>query len=466
MKRITTNGGPVNPTIRSRRGPTRGLILLLLSTFLAVLGVSSLAAPAFAADCVPSATTACVQGVVKSSTGEMAPGVEVALSGGAAEETATTDENGRWVFEVTKAGDYSVTINEETLPEGQFLKSVGTRDVVVELNSQASALFPLTDDPDAAKAAAEKPDASTSASKPAKDSANSFSWPRFWQQFVSGIRMGLLIALASLGLSLIFGTTGLSNFAQGEMVTMGGLLAAVFMGLIGNLWMAGLLAVVACAAFGWAQDKVLWKPLRKRGLSLMQMMIVSIGLSITLQYTFQFFFGSGIIRIDKSTASTITILGVTLTTQSYIAMGVSLLAIIAVGLGLMYTRFGRATRAISDNPSLARASGIDVDRVINIVWIVGGGLAGLAGVFFGLVFNGLNWFTGGTMLLLFFAAVTLGGLGTAFGAFVGSMIIGMVVELTNIWLPGDLKYATALLLLILILLVRPQGIFGRKERIG
>ena len=456
----------MNPTIRSRRGPTRGLILLLLATFLAVLGVSSLAAPALAADCVPDATTGCVQGVVKVSTGEPAPGIDVTLTGGDSEETATTDDSGRWVFPVTEAGDYTVTIDESTLPEGQFLKSVGTRDVVVELNSQASALFPLTDDPDAAGAAADKPDSDSAASAPAKESANSFSWPRFWQQFVSGIRMGLLIALASLGLSLIFGTTGLSNFAQGEMVTMGGLLAAVFMGLIGNLWMAGLLAVVASAGFGWAQDKILWKPLRKRRLSLMQMMIVSIGLSITLQYTFQFFFGSGVIRIDKSTAETITIAGVTLTTQSYIAMGVSLLAIIAVGLGLMYTRFGRATRAISDNPALARASGIDVDRVINIVWIVGGGLAGLAGVFFGLVFNGLNWFTGGTMLLLFFAAVTLGGLGTAFGAFVGSMIIGMMVELTNIWLPGDLKYATALLLLILILLIRPQGIFGRKERIG
>ena len=147
-------------------------------------------------------------------------------------------------------------------------------------------------------------------------------------------------------------------------------------------------------------------------------------------------------------------------------MGISLLAIIAVGLGLMYTRFGRATRAISDNPALARASGIDVDRVINIVWIIGAALAGLAGVFLGLIFNGLNWFTGGQLLLMFFAAVTLGGLGTAFGAFIGSMLIGMMVELTNIWLPGDLKYATALLLLILILLFRPQGIFGRKERIG
>ena len=97
---------------------------------------------------------------------------------------------------------------------------------------------------------------------------------------------------------------------------------------------------------------------------------------------------------------------------------------------------------------------------------MGSGLAGLAGVLLGLVLNGVNWQTGGQLLLLLFAAVTLGGLGTAFGAFAGAMVIGLIVELTNIWLPGDLKYATALALLIIILLFRPQGIFGRRERIG
>lgn len=445
-------------SLRARRSLGIALILgVLLAVFTGLLP----SIPAHAAECTPDASTGCVQGIIKTSDGSPAAGVEVEISGGTAEQTTQTDAEGRWVFSVTEGGTYTVTVDAETLPDGQFFKSAGAREVTVELNNLASALFPLTDDPEAAAAGQ-----SATATPASESSASAFSWPRFWQQFVSGLRMGLLIALASLGLSLVFGTTGLSNFAQGEMVTFGGLMAAGFMTLTGNLWLAALLAVAVSAGFGWAQDKVLWKPLRKRRLSLMQLMIVSIGLSITMQYLFQFFFGSSVIRIDKSTPATLTLFGVTLTVQSYIAMGVSLLAIIAVGLGLTYTRFGRATRAISDNPALARASGIDVDRVINIVWVVGGGLAGLAGVFFGLVFNGLTWFTGGQMLLLFFAAVTLGGLGTAFGAFVGSMIIGMMVELTNIWLPGDLKFATALFLLILILLVRPQGIFGRKERIG
>jgi len=444
-------------------------IALLLGLLLALFTGLTAAAPAHAVDCAPDASTSCVQGVIKQSDGSPAEGVTLTLKGQGDEQSTETDADGKWVFAVTSAGSYTLTVDKSSLPEGQFLKSVDTREVQVQLNNQASALFPLTDTEGEAQSGSSAGTSSgdSGASASASDSkASSFSWPRFWQQFASGLRMGLLISLASLGLSLIFGTTGLSNFAQGEMVTLGGLLAALFMGITGNLWVAGLLAVIVSAAFGWTQDKILWKPLRKRRLSLMQLMIVSIGLSITLQYVFQFFWGSGVIRIDKSTPANWTVFGITMTVQSYIAMGVSLLAIIGVGLGLMYTRFGRATRAISDNPALAQASGINVDKVINIVWVIGGGLAGLAGVFLGLVFNGLNWFTGGQLLLMFFAAVTLGGLGTAFGAFVGSMIIGMMVELTNIWLPGDLKYATALVLLIIVLLVRPQGIFGRKERIG
>lgn len=456
-----TTAAPVN----ARRSIGIALLLgLLVALFSGLLG----AAPAHAAECTPDTTTACVQGVIRLSSGEPAVGIGLSLSGNGEDQTTETGSDGRWSFAVEEAGSYSVTVDEETLPEGEFLRSVATREVTVEMNNSAGALFPLTNDPDAAgggSAGTGEPGTGAETGQ-SGSSASAFSWPRFWQQFVSGLRMGLLIALASLGLSLVFGTTGLSNFAQGEMVSLGGLLAAVFMAVTGNLWLAAILAVAASAFFGWAQDKALWKPLRKRRLSLMQLMIVSIGLSITLQFLFQFIWGSGVTRIDRSTPATVNLFGVVLTVQSLIAMGISLVAIILVGLALMYTRFGRATRAISDNPALARASGIDVDRVINVVWIVGGGLAGLAGVFFGLVLNGITWFTGGQMLLLFFAAVTLGGLGTAFGAFVGSMIIGMMVELTNIWLPGDLKFATALVLLILILLVRPQGIFGRKERIG
>jgi branched-chain amino acid transport system permease protein len=310
-------------------------------------------------------------------------------------------------------------------------------------------------------------DSSGAPNPTATSTGSGVTFERFLQQAASGLRLGLLLALASIGLSLIFGTTGLSTFAHGDQVTLGGLLAYVFANLLGlDLILASVITVLVCAATGYFQDLLIWKPLRKRGLANTQLMIVTIGLSLALQYLFQFFLGSKTVRIDTANPVTVPIGPINLSVQSLWAMGISAVTIVIVGIFLLRTRVGRATRAVSDNPSLAAASGIDVDAIVRLVWTISAGLAGLAGIMLGLVLNGISWQTGLQLLLLMFAAVTLGGLGTAFGAFAGAMIIGMVVELTNLVLPGDFKYATALLILILVLLVRPQGIFGRRERIG
>ena len=124
-----------------------------------------------------------------------------------------------------------------------------------------------------------------------------------------------------------------------------------------------------------------------------------------------------------------------------------------------------ATRAVSDNPALASASGIDVERVINVVWILGGGLAALSGVILGLT-QQVSFQMGFQILLLVFAGVTLGGLGTAFGALVGSLIVGLLIQVSTLVVPPELKNLGALAILIIILLVRPQGILGRRERVG
>lgn len=465
-------------TVSRSNGSQKRLILLLLVSLMAVWGLSSLgSSPAHAATCVPDADTGCVQGIIRTSAGDPAPGVSLELKAAAGSDTqqVSTDETGRWAFTVDEAGEYTVTVDAATLPKGQYVKSQASRTVSVALFATGSALFPLTDDAAAAAPSDDEKGSSTqspgttnqSGAQPSATSASGeFSWPRFWQQAASGIRMGLLLSLAAVGLSLVYGTTGLSNFAHAEMISMGGIIAFLFMSITGNIWLAGGIAVLLMAVFGWLQDAVLWKPLRKKHLSLMQLMIVSIGLSIVLQNVFQFFFGANIMRIDPSTPQTVQIFGVTLTVQSYIAMGIALVAIIGVGLALKYSRFGRATRAVSDNPALAEASGIDVNRVVRVVWIASSALAGLAGVLLGLVLNGISWNTGWQFLLLLFAAVILGGIGTAFGAIVGAMLIGLIVEMANIWLPGDLKHAAALFILIIVLLIRPQGIFGRKERIG
>jgi len=450
-------------TIASRAQLRPALIVTVLALLLGLAGafVSVTVAPAAAhasggaaASCSVDAATACIQGSIRTSEGDPASGVMLDVTGpGGFEQSAEVDDSGRWALPVTEAGEYTVTLDTDSLPDGQFLTNAeqDERMVNATLGANAGVIFQLSETEGSVTG----------------EQASSFSWDRVAQQFASGIRLGLLLALAAIGLSLIYGTTGLSSFSHGEQVTLGGLLAYVFANQLGmNIFLAATLTVVICAATGFLQDAAIWKPLRRKGLSLTQLMIVTIGLSIALQYAFQYFFGAATVRIQTANPTTVTIAGVTLTQQSYVAMGISIVVLVLTGLFLTKTRTGRATRAVSDNPALAAASGIDVDRIIRLVWTLAAGLAGLSGVMLGLVLNGVNWMTGLQILLLMFAAVTLGGLGTSFGALVGSLIIGVIVELTNLVLPGDFKYATALLILIVILLFRPQGIFGRAERIG
>ena len=120
---------------------------------------------------------------------------------------------------------------------------------------------------------------------------------------------------------------------------------------------------------------------------------------------------------------------------------------------------------MSDNPALASASGVNVERVISVVWIVGATLAALAGIFLGMTQN-VVWTMGQYLLLTMFAAIVLGGLGTIGGAIVGAFVVGVFVQLSTLIVPTELKTAAALLLMIVLLLVRPQGLLGRPERVG
>jgi branched-chain amino acid transport system permease protein len=408
--------------------------------------------------CVADSATGCFNGTIKG----VGAGVKIVISGNGAEVIAVTDADGKWNAAVTTAGSYTLTLDEATLPAGVTMKSEATQTRDITLGFNKGAVFTVNGGTDGGGSST-----GGDAGSGTETAATGFNWDRLAQQSVSGLRLGLLLALASIGLSLIYGTTGLSNFAHAEQVTLGGLLAFTFSNVMGiNIFLTTAIVVVLTGFTGWIQDVIIWKPLRKKGLSLTQLLIVTIGLALALQYAFQIFYGARTLRIVLANPETVTFGPVTLTIESLWAMGVSIVVIAAVGYFLTRTRTGRATRAVSDNPSLASASGIDVDRIIRLVWIMSAALAGLSGVMLGLVLNGISWQTGMQLLLLMFSAVTLGGLGTAFGALVGSLVIGMTVELSNMVLPGDFKYATALLLLIIILLVRPQGLFGRKERIG
>jgi branched-chain amino acid transport system permease protein len=438
------------------------------------------AAPAMAAtaavatDCTPDPATACVAAIVMDEENNFVPDVGVTITGADFEAEVTTTQEGPVSVEVPQTGSYTITIDEATLPEGLF-PDPAERDVTAQTGSTGRGAFTLGDQPAGGTPSAE-PGASAGGETPAaggeeaaEETTGGFSLANAWQKFGLGIRLGLLLALASVGISLIYGTTGLSTFAHGEQFTLGAVFAFIGINMWGlPFWPAAILAVVICTATGFLQDVVLWKPLRQRGTPLTQLMIITIGLSLTLQYTIQLMIGNGSERILSTNPTSMRIAGITLSSWSWASMAVAVVAILFIAWFLTRTRIGRATRAVSDNPALASATGINPDKIVRIVWTMSTGFAGLAGLMYGLSVGTFGWNTGMQMLLLMFAAVTLGGLGTAFGALLGSLVIGIVVEMSPLipGMPNDLRYATALAILILVLLLRPQGLLGKRERIG
>lgn len=288
------------------------------------------------------------------------------------------------------------------------------------------------------------------------------------QALVDGVRLGLVIATASIGLSLIFGTTKLINFAHGELITLGAIVAWSVQSHGVPLWIAATIAAVAGAAFGGLLETALWRPLRRRRTGLFQLLIISLGLSLALRHIFLIFF-SGANRAYSSyrIQDSLHFWGVSITPRDLGLIVISLALLGAVAWMLQNTPIGQAMRAVADNRDLAEASGISVKRVILVVWMLGSGLAAVSGVLLGLD-GGVTWDMGFGILLMVFAAVILGGLGKAYGAMVGGVLIGVVSQLSTLYSPPELRVFWALLVLIAVLLVRPEGILGSRHttRVG
>ena len=409
----------------------------------ATAALSSIASPAHAAE------TTKLYGVITDSAEKPISDVGVSIAGpDGFSAKVVTNSLGAWEVLVTAKGTYAATINESDLPSGQALtdpKKGTIKANVFMLGVELRLLFPIG---------------------PGVEKATRLE--RSAQLTVDGLILGLIIALAALGLNLIFGTTGLTNFAHGEILTFAGLLTYYFSAIVKLPVPLAALVAVALSAFisGFLQDRYLWRPLRKRGTGLIAMLVVSIGFAIFLRYFFLFLFGGDTRQLPQYAGQAGLELGlVNITPKSILTTTIGIGFIVFATMWLLTTRMGKASRAVADNPALASASGIDVQKVIRAVWILGAALAGYAGVIV-TVNQGVSFLMGQDMLLLIFAAVTLGGLGTANGALVGSLIIGLFVQLSTLFIPTELKYVGALVVLILILIVRPQGILGRKERIG
>jgi branched-chain amino acid transport system permease protein len=423
--------------------PVRARAAALLLGLIGVIGVGGvvLAAPA-SADGNPT-----IVGVLEQDK-KPVPGVTITVStADGFNASAQSGADGAWKVEVPKAGSYSVTLDEATLPQGVALSKPGDnkRTVLVFGGLPATVQFALGE----------------------QQGGGEGLLDRFLQLLTDGILFGLILSMAGVGLSLIYGTTGLTNFAHGELLTLGAVSAYVFNNVAGlDFILSAVLALLVCAVLGALQDRGLWKPLRRRGTGLIAMLVVSIGLSILLRYVILFFFGGYTEQFRSYSGQPGFAIGpIDMTPKALIGAGVAIILIGLTVLWLLKTRMGKASRAVADNPALASASGIDVERVINVVWIFGATLAAFGGILLALN-RGVNWQMGFQILLLIFAGVTVGGLGTAFGALVGCLLVGVLIEVSTLIVPPELKSLGALAILIVVLLIRPQGILGRRERVG
>ncbi len=280
------------------------------------------------------------------------------------------------------------------------------------------------------------------------------------QLVANGVVYGCIIALAAIGLSLAYRIMNFANFAHGDFLTLGAYLT-LFFAASSNLGFlpACIIAILATGAFAVALDMGIWKPMRSSGASRTAIMILSIGVSIAIRNALIIFFRPDALRFPLPVMESINLGGILLTYFQISVVLIAFASMLLVHAILRRTVLGKSMRALADNPNLARITGINVDRVIRYTWMVSMGLAALAGIMFGLITH-LNPNMGWSIILPMFAAAILGGIGNAYGAMAGGMIIGLAQEISTAFLPAEYKIAVSFAIMIAVLFFRPKGLFG------
>ncbi|CAN5505569.1 branched-chain amino acid ABC transporter permease [soil metagenome] len=285
------------------------------------------------------------------------------------------------------------------------------------------------------------------------------------QTSLTGLTTGSIYALGAVGLTLVYGILKLTNFAHGDFLTFGAYMAYLINFEIGAPLILGIIfAMVATAALGVASEKILWAPMRARKAGLLQLLLISIGLAFVIRSVVQFIWSTKSRTLDVDVTSTVKFLGLRIGQTELIVLITGVVVLLAVGAMLRYTLLGKRMRALSDDLDLAETAGIDTSRIILYTWLFAGALAGLAGVLDGSLYN-LKPEFGFALLLPIFAAVVLGGIGDAFGALAGGMVLGLITELSTLVVDSQWKLTFGFAALIIVLIVRPEGIFGKARTV-
>ncbi|MEY2856003.1 MAG: high-affinity branched-chain amino acid transport permease protein [Cyanobacteriota bacterium] len=278
------------------------------------------------------------------------------------------------------------------------------------------------------------------------------------QLLINGIAVGSILALAAIGLTLTYGILKLSNFAHGDFMTLGAYLTWLTNDLGVNIWLSMIVGAVVTILAMLIAEYLLWKPMRDRRASDTTLIIISIGLALFVRNGILLFYGGSNQQYELPVVRALEFGDLRIAYYRLVVVGLAIAAIIALHLILKNTKMGKAMRAVADNIDLARISGINVEQVVLWTWIITGTLTAFAGSMYGLIAvvrQNMGWF----LILPLFASVILGGIGNVYGAIAGAFIIGIAQELSVPLLGSEYKLGVALAMMIVILLVRPQGLF-------
>ena len=276
-----------------------------------------------------------------------------------------------------------------------------------------------------------------------------------------GIVTASILALAAVGFTLQFSVTGVVNFAFGDLMTLAAYIAWLLnTGLHWNLWAGAAGGMIFLAIASVLMNRLLLQPFIRKRTDLFGLLIVTFAFGLIVQNALQAVFGPAFQSYVYPPSPSVNALGMTFTVNQLIIVALSLAVMALVHALLRYTRVGKAMRALADDPALARACGIKVGRITDLAWLISGALAGLAG--FVLVLNtaAFSPATGQGFLLVIVAAAVLGGVGRPYGAMLGALVVGLVTEVSVIVLPAEDKSVAAFVILVLVLLLRPQGIIA------
>jgi branched-subunit amino acid ABC-type transport system permease component len=284
--------------------------------------------------------------------------------------------------------------------------------------------------------------------------------------YVAALGFGLIsasvIAIAAVGFTMQFGITNMINLAYGEVMIVCAY-AAWFVNRAGvNVWLAMVAAALVGAALSFLVNRVLYAPFQRKGTNLIGMVIVSLAASLMLANLLLAIVGYGTAAYDLDQGGLLRWNGLVLTTAQIAIIVIALLLMLAIHALLRYTRLGKAMRATAANPTLARNCGIPTQKVIDLVWLITGGLCGVAGVVAGMNSENFAVASGAAYLITIIAAAVLGGAGQPYGAMIGALVIGLVTELSAAAIAPEYKEVVAFAILVLVMVLRPQGLLAKR----